>query len=197
MHSDVATFARSDEELALHLLFVCTGNICRSPTAERLAAAYAAQSGVPDFVVSSAGTRAVIGYPIHRDAAVVLQDLGGDASDFAARQLTAKIASGADLVVTMTTAHRDAVLEVAPQKLHKTFTLIEAARLVSECGAETINDLSALRPQLSAREAPDILDPIGQDAEVFSRVGSQIAELLPPILKLCWRSGAPTSSDSS
>ncbi len=133
----------------------------------------------------------MIGYPIHHNAAAVLQRLGGDASNFAARQLTAKIASGADLVVTMTKAHRDAVLELAPHKLHKTFTLIEAARLIAECGAKTIKDLSTLRPQLAAGEMLDIDDPIGQDLEVFSRVGSQIAELLPPILELCRSSECP------
>ncbi len=133
----------------------------------------------------------MIGYPIHHNAAAVLQRLGGDASNFAARQLTAKIASGADLVVTMTKAHRDAVLELAPNKLHKTFTLIEAARLIAECEAKTIKDLSTLRPQLAAGEMLDIDDPIGQDLEVFSRVGSQIAELLPPILELCRSSECP------
>ncbi|MCH9730101.1 MAG: low molecular weight phosphatase family protein, partial [Actinomycetia bacterium] len=169
----------------MHLLFVCTGNICRSPTAERLATSYAARSGIPDLIASSAGTRAVIGHPIHQNAAAVLERLGGDASNFAARQLTAKIASAADLVVTMTKAHRDAVLELAPNKLHKTFTMIEAARLIAECKAKTVKDLSTLRPQLAAGETLDIDDPIGQDLEVFSRVGSQIAELLPPILELC------------
>lgn len=133
----------------------------------------------------------MIGHPIHQHAATVLQRLGGDASNFAARQLTAKIASGADLVVTMTKAHRDAVLELAPHKLHKTFTLIEAARLIAECKAETIKDLSTLRPQLAAGEILDIDDPIGQDLEVFSRVGSQIAELLPPILELCRSAECP------
>lgn len=178
------------KELALHILFVCTGNICRSPTAERLAAAYAAQSEIPDFTSSSAGTRAVIGHPVHREAAVVLEKLGGDASDFAARQLTSKIASTADLVVTMTRAHRDAVLELAPQKLHKTFTLSEVSRLASEFEAQTISDLAPLRPQLDKRGTPDIPDPIGQDAEVFSKIGAQIAELMPPIVELCRRSSA-------
>lgn len=129
----------------------------------------------------------MIGHAIHREAANVLQELGGEASDFAARQLTAKIASGADLVVTMTRAHRDAVLELAPHKLHKTFTLIEAARMVSELKAKTVTDLPELRPQLATRETADIPDPIGQGPEVFSEVGSQIAELLPPILELCLR----------
>ncbi|WP_308206904.1 low molecular weight phosphatase family protein [Mycolicibacterium hippocampi] len=173
------------------MLFVCTGNICRSPTAERLAAAHGADHGASDFGVSSAGTRAVVGHPIHSDAALVLESLGGDVSDFSARQLTPKILAGADLVLTMTRAHRDAVLERAPQKLHKTYTLCEAARLASECGAKTIADLPALRSLLPADKSLDILDPIGRDKEVFSMVGSRIADLLPPVLELAWRSSAP------
>jgi protein-tyrosine phosphatase len=133
----------------------------------------------------------VIGHPVHHEAALILEGLGGDASNFAARQLTSRIASEADLVLTMTRPHRDAVLELAPRLLRRTFTLTEAARLISECNAKTIDDLSGFRAQLAASEAPDILDPIGQDADVFSMVGSQIAELLPPILELCRRSSAP------
>src|SRR3954468_20311151 len=71
---------------ALHVLFVCTGNICRSPTAERLALAYSAGSNFENFTASSAGTRAVTGHPIEPVAACVLEKLGGDASDFAARR---------------------------------------------------------------------------------------------------------------
>lgn len=126
----------------------------------------------------------MIAHPIHRDAAPVLEKLGGEASNFVARQLTPKIASSADLILTMTRAHRDAVLEVAPHLLHRTFTLSEAARLVTDCDAVDIADLRVLRPKLAAHELTDIPDPIGQSEEVFTKVGSQIAELLPPILEL-------------
>ena len=172
----------------VHVLFVCTGNICRSPTAERLVAAYAVQHGITDFTASSAGIRAVIGHPIHRDAAVVLEKLGGDASDFAARQLKPKMASAADLIITMTGAHRDIVLETAPRQLWRTFTLTEAARLASMEGAETLADFAALRPHLNANDIADIPDPIGQSPEVFEIIGAQIAEMLPPILEVCRRS---------
>jgi protein-tyrosine phosphatase len=128
----------------------------------------------------------VITHPIHPDAALVLETLG--ASNFAARQLTSRIASDADLVLAMTRAHRDAVLELAPRQLHRTFTLSEAARLVSECHAQTVADLAALRPQLAARELSDIPDPLGESTDFFATVGSQIAKLLPPILELCRRS---------
>lgn len=183
--------------MALHLLFVCTGNICRSPTAERLAARYDARLHIPDLTVSSAGTRAVIAHPVHRDAAVVIEKLGGQVSDFAARQLTLKIASSADLIVTMTRAHRDAVLELAPTKLRQTFTLSEIARLASQRNARTIEDLAVLRPQLDPQQMPDICDPIGQDAEVFLRVGRQIADLLPPVLELLRRSAGPVEPEIS
>jgi protein-tyrosine phosphatase len=126
-----------------------------------------------------------VGYPVQPNAALVLEKLGGDASGFAARQLTARIASDADLVLTMTRAHRDAVLELAPHRLHRTFTLREAARLVSECKARNVDDLAALRPQLVVDETSDIPDPIGQSAEYYSTIGSQIADLVPPILELC------------
>ena len=171
----------------MHILFVCTGNICRSPTGERLASAYATEHGMPELLASSAGTRAVIGHPVHRDAAVVLDSLGGDASGFAARQLTAKIASTADLIIAMTTAHRDIVLETAPRQLRRTFTLSEASRLASMDDAETLEDLAGLRPRLSTKDKPDVPDPIGQSPEVFASVGAQIAELLPPIMELCRR----------
>jgi protein-tyrosine phosphatase len=174
----------------LHVLFVCTGNICRSPTAERLASAYGARLQIPDLVISSAGTRAVIAHPIHDDAALVLVGLGGEASGFAARQLTPKVASKADLILTMTRAHRDVVLELAPQRLNRTFTLREASRLASDHNARSVAELAALRPQLSSHDRADIPDPIGQSAEVFALVGSQIADLLPPILELCRRSSA-------
>lgn len=173
--------------LVLHILFVCTGNICRSPTAERLAVTYAEQFGIEGIAVSSAGVRAVIGHPIHATAALVLQSLGGDATDFAARQLTPRVAVGADLVLTMTAAHRDAVLERAPALLHRTFTMSEAARLAADMRVKTVRDLSVLRSHIPRRELEDIADPIGQDVAVYERIGTQIADMLVPVLDLCRR----------
>jgi protein-tyrosine phosphatase len=169
----------------LHLLFVCTGNVCRSPTAERLAIAYGAQSQFEDFTASSAGTRALIGHAIQCYAARVLEKLGGDTSNFAARQLTPAIAADADLVLTMTRAHRDDVLRLAPKQLHRTFTLWEAARLASEGNARNVADLAELRPRFPTQRHSDIPDPIGHDEEFFAVVGAQIADLLPPVLELC------------
>jgi protein-tyrosine phosphatase len=167
------------------MLFVCTGNICRSPTAERLAAAHASRRGIGGLSVSSAGTQAVVGRPIHPEAAQVIERLGGCAGGFTARRLTARMTADADLIITMTTAHRDAVVELAPQQLHRTFSLSEAALLVSEHGARNLKDLSALRSRLASAAVTDIVDPIGQSRAVFTTVGAHLARLLPAVLTLC------------
>ncbi|WP_327084718.1 low molecular weight phosphatase family protein [Mycolicibacterium iranicum] len=165
-------------------MFVCTGNICRSPTAERLATAYAREMSIANLRASSAGTRAVIGHPMHPKSANVLRQLGGDPSNFAARQLSAKVAASADLILTMTKKHRDQVLEVSPHKLNKTFTLGEASRLTTDFGAASVSDLAPLRSSLTGSERLDVIDPIGQSTDVFESVASTIADLLPPVIAL-------------
>jgi protein-tyrosine phosphatase len=117
----------------------------------------------------------------------VLANHGADPESFEARQLTAKVAAKADLILTMTRAHRDAVLEVSPHHLNRTFTLAEASRLISEFNAQDVNELPALRPYLKTRGLFDIPDPIGRDEAVFASVGTQIADLLRPILEICRR----------
>lgn len=87
----------------------------------------------------------------------------------------------------MTKAHRDEVLELAPHRLHRTFTLIEAARLVFELDARNVAELAELRPHLAKVEPSDIPDPIGQGTDVFEAVGSQVDRLIPSILRLCPR----------
>jgi protein-tyrosine phosphatase len=180
--NDVAFDPAAGRCFHLHVLFVCTGNICRSPTAERLAAAYCTERQLQGFRASSAGTCAVVQHPIHQQAMRCIEELGGSTADFAARQLTSNIATDADLILTMTRAHRDVVLELVPHRLHRTYTLSEAANLVSVHGARTVSDLSASRPKLSAHEVLDISDPIGQPAQAFTAVASQIAELINLIL---------------
>ncbi len=176
---------RPDGGVPRRVLFVCTGNICRSPTAERLAAASARKARLADIEFRSAGTHAIVGHPMQPSAARVLDRLGGDSSTFAARQLTKTIAVDADFILTMTRAHRDYVLHLAPQKLHRTYTLREAAQLATQCGARTVADLATTRSQLRADDDTDIPDPIGKDDAFYVAVAVQIAELVPPVLELC------------
>ncbi|TQC45031.1 protein tyrosine phosphatase [Rhodococcus sp. WS4] len=163
----------------MHVLFVCTGNVCRSPTAERLTAAFAEELGLTDLTAESAGTRAMVGHPMEPTAAQVLEGLGGDPSGFTARRLTEDLTVDADLVITMTERQRDKVLALAPEQLMKTFTLKEAARLAVAAEAKTVAELAAARPKHRPEVTPeDISDPIGKDEDTFLAIGSEIAELL-------------------
>src|SRR3954470_23136084 len=70
------------------VLFVCIGNVCRSPVGERL---LAARLPAERFAISSAGVGAMVGYAMSRYAAEELKSYGGDPTGFAARQLTPRM----------------------------------------------------------------------------------------------------------
>jgi protein-tyrosine-phosphatase len=118
------------------LLFVCTGNICRSPFARfhtrlllemRLGPRWASW-----FDVASGGTGAVVGAEMHPLSRAQLGPLAThpDVAAFRARQLPARDVEMADLVLTVSRSHRSAVLELEPRALRSTFTLPEFARLL-------------------------------------------------------------------
>ena len=95
-----------DTPRPVRILTVCTGNICRSPVAERLLQAGLDQVRPDAFVVRSAGTRAMVGDPIQPSSADIVRTYGGTPDGFAARQLTPKILRESDLVLAMTAKHR-------------------------------------------------------------------------------------------
>jgi protein-tyrosine phosphatase len=121
-------------EARFAVLFVCTGNICRSPTAERLLAhrLRARLGRSMRFDVTSAGTGALVGEPIYPDAARLLTNGGIDIEGFAARDLARPLAESADLILAMTREHRATIARLAPRVLPKLFTLREFARTVAD-----------------------------------------------------------------
>lgn len=111
------------------ILFVCTGNICRSPLAERLTT-HLLGDAAAGFRVESAGTRALVGQPMDPQAAQQLAGLGGTAAGHTARQLTADLLREADLVLTATRRHRSQVVEMFPGVVHHTFTVRQLGRIL-------------------------------------------------------------------
>ncbi|MEE2034874.1 arsenate reductase/protein-tyrosine-phosphatase family protein [Rhodococcus chondri] len=166
----------------MRVLYVCTRNTCLSPTAERLTTAYAEECGRPALTAHSAGTGAMVGHGMEPTAALVLQQLGGTSEGFVARPLDTAIAQDSDMIITMSEQQRRSVIEAAPDMTRSVFTLREAARLQQISGAATVAELTAARTQLSASEPEDIVDPTGSDEETFITVGSEIADLLIPLL---------------
>ena len=109
----------------MHILFVCTGNTCRSPMAEFYFRALCKECGRPEFSAGSAGISAAGGEPISQGAAAVLSLYGISSSGFRSRCLSAGEVEKADLILTMTNGHLEMVKEKFPQAKAKTRLLLE------------------------------------------------------------------------
>ena len=107
-----------------HVLFVCTGNICRSPLASSLLERALKERGL-DLTVSSAGTGAWDGAPASEGAYLVGLERGLDLSGHRARLLTRELVDQADLILTMARHHRARVDELGGEG--KVFVLGEYA----------------------------------------------------------------------
>jgi protein-tyrosine phosphatase len=166
---------------AFRVLFVCVGNVCRSPLGERLL-----RSKLPEsFEVSSAGMYALAGQPMSPRAAAQLEQYGGDPAGFEARQLDSSIALGSDLILVATAELRSQVLAEWPALLRRTFTVREFAALLDVVGPSTgpssgsgtaggsgtLDELRALVAEAQARRSEvrgidyDIPDPFRQSDE--------------------------------
>lgn len=115
------------------ILYVCTGNVCRSVLAERIT-----RRGLADrlgdhadrFHTGSAGTQAVPGRPMHPYIRKVLRAREVEVEGFTSRRLSAGLVARADLVLGATAVERDEAIALEPSSLRRTFTLRELARLL-------------------------------------------------------------------
>ncbi len=165
------------------VLFVCTGNICRSPFAERYLAHLVARSGLTDWRVESAGIGALVGRPMDAGMRAELEARGGSADGFVARQVDFRMPTRFDVVVTMERRHRQWVLEDHPALHRRVVTLGQLADAVAQAGPETsTGDLVGLaRVRRSPRAEEDIADPYRQGAAATHACARRIAGLLDTI----------------
>lgn len=102
------------------VLFICVGNICRSPTAEFLMR----HAGVGSRLrVSSAGLGALVGQGMDPLALALLHEHGLDGNSHRARQVDADMLAGADLILAMERRHLNALIRQAPEVSGKAFLL--------------------------------------------------------------------------
>jgi protein-tyrosine phosphatase len=179
--------------VAIEVLFVCTGNICRSPVAERQAAA---RSAMPSehLAFASAGTHAIDGLEIDLPSAVALRELGGDPDGHSSRRLTGPMLEAATLILTATTEHRDFVLRKRPSGLRKAFTIKEFVRLGREIAPaigpddvtrmirEVAGQRGLVHPGGPARD--DIGDPFGAPSSEAMRAAVAVSLAIDGALRL-------------
>ena len=145
----------------MHILLVCTGNTCRTPMAEAILRALVEQRGLPDVVVSSAGTGAWDGAPAAEGAYLVGLEKGVDLSAHRARLLTPEVAEAADLILTMSRSHRQRVLGIAPEE--KVHVLGEYAGL--------------------SGEAAEVPDPFGGDIADYRETYHRLEPMLDAVVE--------------
>ena len=140
----------------MKILFVCTGNVCRSPMAAAMAARMLAERGRSDVEVSSAGTAAADGAPASEGAYLVGLEKGLDLSAHVARHLTRELVSGADLIFGMSDHHVE--------------------RAVALGGEARSHLLGTYAGRVFAEAEVD--DPFGADLDTYRRTYDQLEDLL-------------------
>jgi protein-tyrosine phosphatase len=182
------------------VLFVCTGNICRSPTAEALARRELERyPGVP-LQVSSAGSHALEGNPAASRSMLAASTRGAGLERHFARELTRRRVRSAGLILCMAAEHRPFVLSYDRSAADRTFLLASFARVASEWDwlATSPADLVALAAERAqVRDGDDIEDPLGQAAEAYAACAERLDGLVTPVIAALVKtmpvgSGGPT-----
>jgi protein arginine phosphatase len=186
------------------VLFVCTGNTCRSPMAEGLFRLLAEREGL-SVEVRSAGVSAMNGGPVSEHSTRILIEYGAMPPS-ASSMLTGQLADWSDLILTMTTAHKRLVIERHPHLVDKVYTLKEYVEGDST-GLDAISQLETLVSELQLKQALgqaiteddmrkldelkrripdfDISDPYGGTLELYRHCAKEIeAGLSKLVLKL-------------
>ncbi len=136
------------------IIFVCTGNTCRSPMAEILLKAELKNRGWKGITVTSAGISARRGNTINPKSLQVLQENGFEVEKFSSKRLTDKMMKDAYAIVCMTEAQRDYLLDARWQAMRKS-------------GEENFENNVFSFGEIAGYE---ILDPYGKDIDCYRYV---------------------------
>lgn len=145
------------------LLFVCTGNLCRSPAAETMFNARAREVGL-DWYAESAGLSAVEGEPATEDMRSALAEVGFPADAHRSRRTERRIVEQADLILTMTPRQREGLRGL----------------LAGKSGA---TNLYTLPEYLGESASAGIPDPLGYPLSTYRASVRQIYEYVEMLLK--------------
>ena len=148
----------------MNILFICTGNTCRSPMAQ---AYFNSRAGQCKKACSadSAGIAAFAGQPASVDALEIMKELYGiDMSDHSSKQVNEELIAKADLVLAMTETHKTVLRRAYPNAVDKIFTLAEYAGPAS----------------ISTHE---VRDPYGMGMSAYKEAVKQITAMIDIIIE--------------
>lgn len=140
----------------MNIMFVCTGNTCRSPMAGGLFQSIDAEGS---FEVGTAGISTHTPSPASENAVTVMAEMGVDISDHESRQITKEHIADADLILTMTSGHRNVLVDLFPQYSDKIFSLCEYAYGTDD----------------------DVSDPYGGDVDVYRHCATQLKDAVSAV----------------
>jgi protein-tyrosine-phosphatase len=177
---------RHDPAAEFAVLFVCTGNICRSPVAEAIARRELARYPDAPLRVSSAGSHALEGNPAASRMLVAASTRGADLQRHFARELTRRRVRAAGLILCMAEEHRPLVLAYDRSAARRTFVLTAFARAAPqwEFLAGSPAELVDLAAEHASRILPgdDIEDPLGHPPEAYATCVERLDSLVTPVI---------------